>query len=465
MKRVCASSAFVAAGLVGLLAQDVGVRTTIPSSDVLSVLDVLREDLVPAELRRKTAAELAALWPDWVKRRDAAIRARVADGDEDSLVYFLLFGTSFTSERRVSERDLAALALRPAEGIAALRQRIADFVTASASPGDNERLQFARETLLRIGIDPASDAGQLQARRFLEERAPRVAAAGVSRSSTVLDPSAAAVDALTVFRDRGLSSDTSIFINHGVDEAIAAIAQDGARRSGSVRRVAVVGPGLDFTDKLEGYDFYPQQTIQPFAIVDSLARHGLAAAADVQVTALDLSPRVIRHLEAVRQRAHAGRSHAIALPRNVDRPWTPALVNYWERAGDRIATPGRSLAAPPGAGRVQVRTLDIPPRIVAAVLPLDLNVVVERLEPPPADQQFDLVVATNILLYYDVFEQALAAANIARMLRPGGLLLTNNRLFELPPIPLREAGHTDVTYMALAGIGDTGDRIVWYQRQ
>jgi hypothetical protein len=36
----------------------------------------------------------------------------------------------------------------------------------------------------------------------------------------------------------------------------------------------------------------------------------------------------------------------------------------------------------------------------------------------------------------DVFEQCLAVANFARMLRPGGLLLTNSAIFEVPVTPL-----------------------------
>ena len=51
------------------------------------------------------------------------------------------------------------------------------------------------------------------------------------------------------------------------------------------------------------------------------------------------------------------------------------------------------------------------------------------------------------------------------MLRPGGFLLTNNRVFELPGSPLSGAGYADVTYMSLPGIGDTGDRVIWYQKQ
>ena len=52
------------------------------------------------------------------------------------------------------------------------------------------------------------------------------------------------------------------------------------------------------------------------------------------------------------------------------------------------------------------------------------------------DRRSTSSIATNILLYYDVFGQSLAAVNIAAMLRPGGFLLTNNRIFELPKSPL-----------------------------
>jgi hypothetical protein len=97
------------------------------------------------------------------------------------------------------------------------------------------------------------------------------------------------------------------------------------------------------------------------------------------------------------------------------------------------------------------------------VTPRDLNIVLQR--PEPVGEPFDLVIATNILLYYDVFEQSLAGINIAKMLRPGGFLLTNDRIFELPTTPLTGTGFTDVTYLTLPGIGDTGARIIWYQHQ
>jgi hypothetical protein len=391
-------------------------------------------------------------------------RARIQEGDEDSLVYLLLYGTTFTQRPRASERDLAALVARPAEALASLRPRIEGFVSSVASPGANERLQFARQLLVAKGMDPATEAGRNAVREYLNRRLQGAAAGGVLRSSVLLDRDAQLSDTLTLFRDRGLSSDTSIFIDHGIDQTINALKEGGHLAPGSVRRVAIVGPGLDFTDKLEGYDFYPQQTIQPFAVIDSLRRYGLASE-DLRVAAFDLSPRVLMHLEAARERARAGGAYTLVVPRNTDRPWSPALVNYWQRFGDCIGEETKAPVPPPGAGKVAARAVLVGPAVVQTLAEHDLNIVTDRIEPAAASDRFDLVIATNILLYYDVFEQALAAANVAKMLRPGGFLLTNNRIFELPDIPLGGVGYTDVTYMSLAGIGDTGDRIIWYQRR
>src|SRR5262245_17830894 len=104
----------------------------------------------------------------------------------------------------------------------------------------------------------------------------------------------------TIFRERGLSSDTTLAIDFGIERALQALGSDGVMRPGAIRRVAIVGPGLDFVDKQNGYDFYPQQTIQPFALIDSLLRVGLASLDALEVVAFDLSPRVIQHLAVAR---------------------------------------------------------------------------------------------------------------------------------------------------------------------
>ena len=432
--------------------------TNVSYADVKPILDALRANLVPPDLSGRSASEIEALWPAWVSRRNAAIRARVEAGDDDSIIHLLLFGTAFTRAPRASDRDLAALASSPAEGLRALRSRIDDFAAAVLAPGNNERLQFARRLIERKGIDANTDRGRMQLRRYLDERTQAVG--GSVLSSTILDPAADLADKLTVFRNRGLSADTSLFIDLGIERALDAMKADKALASGSVQHVAIIGPGLDFTDKLGGYDFYPEQTIQPFALMDSLLRLDLAADGRVEITAFDLSPRVLRHLELARERARTGIPYSLVLPRDTDRAWTPELLEYWRRLGNWVGSDTKPVAPPQGAGRVEVRSMLVRPPVVLSVTPVDLNIVTERL-----DLQFDLVIATNILLYYDVFEQSMAAVNIAKMLRPGGFLLTNNRIFELPNSPLAGVGFTDATYMSLPGIGEAGDRVIWYQRQ
>jgi SAM-dependent methyltransferase len=441
-------------------------RVNIPYADAKPVFDALRADLLPPEFRDKTAAEREAAWPEWITRRDADIRARLAAGDEDSIVNFLLYGTTFTSKPRPNEREVAELVTDTADALKWLRPRTDDFVAALASPGMNERLQFARDVVRRHGgIDPATAAGRIEAQRYLEERTVAMSASGALRTRTLLDASGTELsDRLTLFRERGLSSDTSILIDFGIEKALEDLKSNGLLKPASVLRVAIVGPGLDFTDKQEGHAFYPQQTIQPFAVIDSLMRLGLAAPGGVQVTACDLSPRVIQHLEAARTRARQGSSYTLVLPRELDRRWTADLTRYWQRFGDRIGKPATPVLPPPAAGRLDVRAVTVSPPVVLALTPRDLNVVVQRLDPLPAAEQFDLVLATNILLYYDVFEQSLAVTNVAKMLRPGGIFLTNDRLFDLPSSPIRSAGSTNVVYLEQPGAAVKGDRIAWYQR-
>jgi hypothetical protein len=261
-----------------------------------------------------------------------------------------------------------------------------------------------------------------------------------------------------------LSSDTSIFDDLAIDQALGALKDNGMLAPGAVRHVAIVGPGLDFTDKHDGYDFYPLQSLQPFAVADSLLRTTLARRGGLQITTLDLSSRINGHLEAAVRRARNGEPYGLVVPRNLELPWTQDLVNYWSRFGDQIGTLRSDVAVPPDLGRVAVRGISVRPDVVTALTIRDLNIVVQQIDALPPNERFDLVIATNILVYYDVFEQELAATNIAGMLRPGGFLLCNTALLLVPPIPLALTGYSDAIYMSVAGVGDSGDRLYWYRR-
>ena len=99
------------------------------------------------------------------------------------------------------------------------------------------------------------------------------------------------------------------------------------------------------------------------------------------------------------------------------------------------------------------------PAIVAIVVPHDLNIVVERLG--PASEPFDLILATNILVYYDPFEQALALANVSAMLRPGGVFVTNYAVSPRSPLE-SPAGFVTTTFWDRQRNFDT---LFWYRRR
>ena len=263
----------------------------------------------------------------------------------------------------------------------------------------------------------------------------------------------------SLYSDRGLSSDTSILSSFAVDAALEALGKSGLIARRSIHRVAVVGPGLDFLNKADGHDFYPEQTIQPFALVDSLIRFGLAQADDVSVTTFDVSSRVNQHLSAARDRALKGTGYVVQFPLSNTERWSQGLVQYWERAGGHIGEEVRASVPPSTAGVVKARAVRVRPDIVKSIVPRDLNVVLGRLEPLRDDERFDLVVATNVFVYYEAFEQALAMVNIGRMLRSGGSLLSNQAVRPVPPMNTA-VGHETVVYS-----DRQFDHLFWYQRQ
>jgi len=327
-------------------------------------------------------------------------------------------------------------------------------------------MRFAREVIAGAGIAVETPTGRRQAREYLFAILARVTreteefARTVAAMSRLDDPVAKLALDATIYRDRGLSPDTSIVPSFGIERALSDLRTVGRLGPNSVRRVAIVGPGLDLVDKREGYDFYPVQTIQPFAVVDSLARLGLSSTNDLRVTTFDVSPRVNGHLEAARRRAAGGSGYLVHLPLGPQQPWTAELRSYWSRFGDSIGEEALPATLPPAAG-VQVRALRVRPDTVQSIVPRALNIVLQRLSLLPPAERFDLVIATNVLIYYDVFEQSLALANIATMLRPGGLLLSNTLVAELPQLPMALVAHTDIVYTETG----VGDRILCYERR
>jgi SAM-dependent methyltransferase len=391
----------------------------------------------------------AGAWPGAIAAADADTRARVARGDEGSIVNLLLFGTSFTSQPRITSRQLSEGRIRDA-----LNERLRDFERALAQPEANPRFQFARRVLpdgpaarprLLAMIDRAVQEEALHARLMADAHA-------------LGDPSLEFAERSRLYRERGLASDTSVRVNFAIEEALRRL-YAARPEAGSVRRVAVIGPGLDVVDKQEGYDFYPPQTIQPFALIDSLTRLGLADADTLQVTTLDVSARVNEHIAEMGRRARAGAPYTIHVALDGEVAWAPEVLSYFGRFGEAVGSP-LPVTIPPGLGPLRLRAVAVRPTVVERISARDVNITAQML--PLADaERFDLIVGTNIFLYYDRLQQGLAMASVAAMLRPGGLLLSNNALVEVPSTGMQSIGYSRTLY---SNREEDGDLIIWYQK-
>ena len=428
---------------------------------VKPVLDAQGSSL-PEALRNPAEAK----WTAWSRAQDKAIRERLKRGDLDSMVNFLLYGTSFTKQPRIKIENITE-----ASKSGVLRARVEDLAAGARNPGSNERLLFLAALLRSEGVDPAG-AGP-ETGKFLYDNLLRVLeenktlaerAAEASRAAKESKDSATVLDRASLFRDRGVSLDTSILPDFSIERTLAELKARGLLRQEQTARVAVIGPGLDFSDKNaeSSYDYYPQQTLQPFALYDSLMRLGLAKKNALRMSVFDISARVIDHLQHARESAGEGTGYTVQLPRDVVRPWPPELTAYWKSLGSGMGEVVDAISPPQLFAGLETRAVRVRPDVVLACEPADLNIIVERLE-LPAEQQFDLIIATNIFVYYDSFEQSLALENAGAMLKPGGFLLTNDRLPEAPGGTMRLAGVTEVK-SATAGFGLL-DTVGWYQRR
>lgn len=446
----------------------------IPYSDAKVIFDGLPA-AIPKPFRGMSSEERGAAWSKWIAERDRQNRARLEQGEEDTLTNFLLFGTSFTHQPRVTLAMLDRAQAKPESALdsesafgALVRARATDMVTAAGARDPGERLQFAKSVIGRNGASFATAADRSKAVDYLLRHLVQVLQeydryAELLKAAQIQgDNKQELLTRSTLFQARGVSLDTSWQPNFAIDQSLVALKSKGLLAEGSVQRVAVIGPGLDFTDKEEGYDFYPPQTVQPYAVFDSLVRLGLARADALQIITLDVSARVNDHIARTRERAQAGDAYTIQMTLNPEVKWRPEAAAYWKEWGSRIGTPVPVIKPPADAGAVETRALKVRPEVVLRVKPRDLNVVVERLEMKEPGEKFDLVIATNVLVYYDLFEQGLALQNIGAMLRPGGFFLSNDALVQISGCALHSAGTAVVSYSERK---EDADYIIWYRNQ
>jgi hypothetical protein len=394
---------------------------------------------VPPELKA-SGPITAATWDKWVQSQDKEIRIRVEEGEENTLTNLLRLGVTFTKQPRIDYNDLDRY------GHSSLVDSIADkraddLVRALAAPHPGQGMLEMRQFLEKRGLDLKTPEGQKKVKAYLLANLARL------RDDVIKGRQQAQANRFQAFKDRGISTDSNLYPDYTIDLHLRNMMKNGLLQMGSVRRVAIIGPGLDFVNKKSGTDFYPPQTTQPFAVMDSLVRLGLASPSSLEVYTFDISPRVNKHIEQIRKDATAGKPYTIQLLASPSDQWDmnyhSGFLEFWQRLGSQIGKPAVTIPVPEGAEGVWNRAVSIRPDMVQKVTPVSMNVVYQTVPLPP-DKQFDLVIATNIFVYYGSLEQALARANLATMIRPGGFLLTNEALPATAPSKLADSLKTTV---------------------
>ena len=414
----------------------------IPFTAAQPVLNAYINTLPPA--LKPNGQPAAAAWDAWARQNDQEIRTRVERGEEDTLTNLLRLGVTYTKEERIDYSYLMRYGHDSyVDSLASKRAN--DLIRALSAPHAGEGMSDMRNFLQKQGFNLSTPAGQAKVKAYLLANLTRMRDEVVRAEKQAYDKKGSNLS--QQFKDRGISTDSNLYPDYMIDVHLKHMMQQGLLKPGSIHRVAIVGPGLDFVNKNSGSDFYPPQSTQPFAVIDTLARLNLADPNTVEVTTFDISSRVNKHLTRARAQAAAGKWYTMQLLSSPSDQWNKdyatGFLEYWQKLGSQIGKQAPKIPVPDAASDIWNRAVTIRPDVVERVTPIDMNVVFQTVTLPP-DKQFDLVIGTNIFVYYGSFEQSLARANLGTMIRPGGFLISNESLPNTAPSMLTGSLQTSV---------------------
>jgi hypothetical protein len=359
--------------------------------------------------RQLTAAGISAsTLPAFLERVHTTNVQRVREGDLDHLVFYLLQSTRFPGppiEPALSAKEFVDGSQVPER----VRARVSALLRAIDNPGGDLRLTYFRDLVHSTFPDAKQrQDGVLReyarAMRFLYEK------------EFVAQRAERPADAVAeLYRARGLSTDTAVEAGYLVYQGLGVVRALGP--AGTVRRVLIVGPGLDLAPRTGLIESGPPESYQPWAVIDALVSLGVARLDTLDVVGADINPRVVTHL-----RQSAQTPPVLTLVSGIANTPTVTLTedyrDYFAALGRAIGESDASTTDAQGHLKKTVRVrADVARRLRAE--PLDI--VTERL----SGERFNLIIATNILPYFDDTQLTLALTNIAAMLAPGGVFLHN----------------------------------------
>ncbi len=373
---------------------------------------------------------------DFVHSIEQGTAEREREGENDHLVYFILQSRRFTQQPKI-EPALSAYEfvqnLRPEERgkylsahppclpalqnmPAPVARRIDDFIDALGRLTTDERLSYFKGFLERSKSPSVPVAQYLYSQyarsmRFLYEKEFRAKEVSASEKGPFL---------ASLYQERGHSTDTRLEANFAVRTALSVLKQ--LNPSLELDHVLIVGPGLDLAPRTDLIDAVPPQSYQPFAVADALLGLGLSLPDRLRVDCVDINDRVVQFIQEFPKR----KTRSLTVFWRIDSAGGNSIAadykSYFDNFGKSIGkeAPVERPSAPLDsylAKSVLVRR-DLAEKITAD----RMNIITERYHPSP---KYDLVVVTNVFLYFSTTELALSVGNIQSMMRTGGYLVHN----------------------------------------
>ena len=264
--------------------------TTLALAAAISIAAAARSttwtDLPPAVQTRLEQSGLTASTFDGriaALARDA--RTRVRQGDLEHLIHYLLQSAHFTRlppiEPALSAREVfggGRSGQPPVVIPPAVDARIGAFLKAIGSSDRDPRLGYFRallaDTVSGGDLRSALTAEYLRVMKFVYDKE------FFSRGSPAMTAE--------LYHSRGLSTDTAVEAGYSVQVGLGVLkALEPSRR---IRRVLIVGPGIDLAPRTGLLEVGAPESYQPWAVIDALVSLGLSSLDDLEVVGADINP-------------------------------------------------------------------------------------------------------------------------------------------------------------------------------
>ncbi len=199
--------------LLGCCAASAQTPQFVPFSAAEPVLNTYLSSL-PAEL--KPSGKLtAAAWDNWIRTQDKDIRARIEEGEENTLTNLLRLGVTYTKEPRISYEYLAEYGHSSfVDGVA--DKRANDLIKALSAPHPSEGMQEMKALLEKKGYSLKSPEDQKKVKAYLLANLARL------RDDVARDAQTAKTNKYQAFKDRGISTDSNLYPDYTIRASPAA---------------------------------------------------------------------------------------------------------------------------------------------------------------------------------------------------------------------------------------------------